>query len=63
MNMSSWTSTQEHGAAAQSVMGEKQAQVNGDVESREEGRAEPAQPEPPDSFKPDGTGSGSAGEL
>lgn len=30
MNMSSWTSTQDHGAAAQSQMGEKQGQVNGE---------------------------------
>lgn len=49
--MSSWT--QEDGAAAQSVTGERQAHINADVQSREERWAEPAQPEPSDSFTPD----------
>lgn len=38
MSMSSWTSTQDHGAAAQSQMGERQGQVNGEGESRAEPR-------------------------
>lgn len=63
MNMSSWTSTQDHGAAAHSQMGEKQGQANGEGGGgTEEPGAQPAQPEPAGSFRLDSTGSDSADE-